>query len=52
MRVEKAGFMNDTNTLAIEKICVVMHANTWCEIFENGNQILQPLEAQNGLSVG
>lgn len=36
--------MNDTDTLVIEKICVVVHANTWCEIFEDRKQMLHLVE--------
>lgn len=36
--------MNDTDTLVIEKICVVLHAGIWCEAFENGNQTLYLVE--------
>lgn len=39
MPVEKAGFMNDTDTLVIEKIRVVVHASTWCEISEDRKQM-------------
>lgn len=44
MPVEKAGFMSDTDTLVIEKICVVVHVNSWCEIFEDGKQMLHLVE--------